>query len=65
VAYLRASWGDYYNPAMYKDAGLPDSYEVRQMAMAHPACAAHRKAASEKLVSYFVKNKILDQEPTL
>jgi P-aminobenzoate N-oxygenase AurF len=61
--YLRASWGDYYNPTMYKDAGLPDSYELRQMALAHPACIAHRQRASAKLVTYFIKHGLLAAEP--
>jgi hypothetical protein len=65
VEYTRASWGDYYNPAMYRDAGLADSYEVRQMAMAHPACAAHRQRAAAKLTSYFVKTGLLSEEPSL
>ena len=65
VEYLRASWGDYYNPTMYRDAGLADAYEVRQMALAHPACAAHRQRASSKLVTYFVKIGLLADEPLL
>ncbi|GAB4568440.1 MAG: diiron oxygenase [Rhizobacter sp.] len=65
VAYLRASWGDYYNPAMYRDAGLADSYELRQMAMAHPVCAEQRKRASAKVVSYFIKTGLLAEEPSL
>jgi para-aminobenzoate N-oxygenase AurF len=63
--YLRASWGDYYNPAMYRDAGLPDSYEVRQMALGHPACAEHRARVSAKLVKYFVKTGLLAEAPLL
>jgi hypothetical protein len=63
--YIRASWGDYYNPAMYRDAGLPDAYEVRQLAMAHPACAAHRERVSAKLVGYFVKTGLLANAPLL
>jgi|266.fasta.fasta_contig_41_4212997_length_1353_multi_2_in_0_out_0_2 hypothetical protein len=65
VDYLRASWGDYYNPSMYRDAGLADSYELRQMAMAHPAGVALRRAASAKLVTYFIKNGLLTEEPVL
>jgi len=65
VEYTRASWGDYYNPAMYRDAGLADSYEVRQMAMSHPACAAHRQRAAAKLTGYFVKTGLLAEEPAL
>jgi hypothetical protein len=63
--YLRASWGDYYNPAMYRDAGLADAYELRQLALSHAACAAHRKRASDKLVKYFVKTGLLAEEPAL
>jgi P-aminobenzoate N-oxygenase AurF len=65
VDYLRASWGDYYNPTMYRDAGLADSYELRQMAMAHPAGVALRRTASAKLVAYFIKNGLLTEEPVL
>ncbi|MBC7991843.1 MAG: diiron oxygenase [Rhizobacter sp.] len=65
VAYLRASWGDYYNPAMYRDAGLADSYELRQMAMSHPAGAELRKKASAKVVNYFIKTGLLAEEPSL
>jgi hypothetical protein len=63
--YLRASWGDFYNPQMYRDAGLPEPYGVRQMALSHPACAAHRQRVSAKLVNYFVKHGILAEEPAL
>ena len=65
VEYLRASWGDYYNPTMYRDAGLADAYEVRQLALNHPACAAHRMRATAKLVTYFIKIGLLAEEPLL
>ena len=63
--YLRASWGDYYNPTMYRDAGLADGYELRQMAMAHPAGVAHRQRASAKLVNYFTQLGLLTEAPAL
>ena len=63
--YLRASWGDYYNPTMYRDAGLADGYELRQMAMAHPASVAHRQRASAKLVNYFTQLGLLTEAPAL
>lgn len=65
VDYLRASWGDFYNPTMYRDAGLADAYEVRQMALSHPACAEFRRQASDKLVKYFIKTGLLAAEPLL
>jgi hypothetical protein len=63
VDYLKSSWGDYYNPTMYRDAGLADSYELRQLAMSHPAGAEFRKTASAKLVKYFISNGLLTEEP--
>jgi hypothetical protein len=63
--YLRASWGDYYNPSVYRDAGLADAYEIRQAALAHPACVAHRQAVSAKLVDYFVRTGLLAGVPEL
>ncbi len=63
--YVKSSWGDYYNPSMYKDAGLPDAYQVRQQAMAHAVCSAHRRRVSEKLVNYFLMHGLLAGAPTL
>ena len=62
--YLRSSWSDYYNPSMYRDAGLADGYELRQLAMRHPACAEHRKKVSAKLVKYFLDVGLLEAEPS-
>ena len=53
VDYLRASWGDYYNPTMYRDAGLADGYELRQMALAHPAGAAAKTLQSVSKIDLF------------
>ncbi len=63
VAYLQSSWGDYYNPTMYKDAGLEDGYGLRQLALEHGK--AHRQKASELLVNLLVDNGILEEVPEL
>ena len=63
IAYLTSSWGDYYNPTMYKDAGLADGYELRQMALEHGR--EHRRKASEVLVNLFLKCGILEEAPEL
>lgn len=60
--YLRSSWGDYYNPAMYRDAGLADAYALRELALSHPAGVLHRRCASAKLVRYFKEHGLLDAE---
>lgn len=63
--YVKSSWNDFYNPTMYKDAGLENGYEVRKMALAHPATAEHRRKASKKLVNIFLRLGLLDEAPAL
>lgn len=63
--YLKSSWGDYYNPQMYIDAGLPDGYAMRQLAFTHPVCQEQRKRVANKLTTYFLKNGLLTEEPAL
>lgn len=63
--YLRACWGEYYNPTAYRDAGIADAYEVRQAAIAHPASVAHRVRASEKLIGHLLRTGVLAERPVL
>ncbi len=65
AAYLASCWGDFYNPAVYKDAGVEDAYGVRKMALAHPACREMRERVSKKVVDYFVDVNLLDEAPAL
>ncbi len=63
--YLASCWGDFYNPAVYKDAGIENGYKVRQMAMQHPTCRAFRDEASAKVVDYFMDVGLLSERPAL
>lgn len=63
--YVKSSWNDFYNPTMYKDAGLEKPYQVRKMALAHPATAEHRRKASKKLVNIFLRLGLLEESPVL
>ena len=65
ASYLKSSLGDYYNPSVYRDAGMADAYEVRQAAMSHPRCIEHRRRVSDKVVHYFVKHGLLAEAPAL
>ena len=65
VAFLRTCWAEYYNPSVYRDAGIADAYEVRQAALAHPATMAHRSRASKRIVGYFLSTGLLAQAPVL
>ena len=63
--YLRSSWSDFYNPSMYRDAGLEDGYAVRMAALASPICRASRERASRKLLDVFLETGVLLEEPGL
>lgn len=63
TAYMKASWSDYYNPTAYQDAGLADGYELRQVALSHPACRERRTRASARLVRFFIQNGMLAEAP--
>jgi hypothetical protein len=65
VNYLESSWGDYYNPTMYQDAGLTDGYDVRQLAFSSEYGKQHRRRAMEKLVGLFLEAGILEKEPEI
>ena len=63
--YFTSAWTDFYNPAVYRDAGLGNGYELRQMALKHPACKAFREEASDKLVQFLIKHRFLAGPPSL
>ena len=63
VAYLTSSWSDYYNPTMYKDAGLENGYELRQLAMQNGS--AHRQKASEVFINLCIEGGLLEEVPQL
>lgn len=65
ASYLKLCLGDYYNPSVYRDAGIADAYEVRQAALNHPNCIEHRQRVSDKVVRYFVKTGLLTEAPAL
>ncbi len=69
--YVRSTWGDFYNPSVYRDAGLADApwsvdpYALRREAMAHPDAVATRVRASRRVVDHFVRSGFLREPPTL
>jgi hypothetical protein len=63
--YLRSSWADFYNPAMYRDAGLDDAYELRTRALESEAGRAHRRRVSARLVDFLIETGILVKAPAL
>jgi hypothetical protein len=65
VSYLKTTWTEYYNPTVYKDAGLDQPYELQKSAMINERCAAHRKTVSHACVNFLLEHNILLEEPAL
>lgn len=62
TGYLEATWKEYYNPDVYRDAGLNNAYDLVEMAWSSIAACLHRKRASEKCLRFFTENGILPGE---
>lgn len=53
--FMKTNWATYYNPAVYKDAGIEAPYEVRRHAIDHPAQVELRAKIESKLSRFFEK----------
>jgi hypothetical protein len=57
--YMISSMEALYNPAVYKDAGLPEPYEIRRNLLANPICQERNRTFLKRTVDFFVNNGIL------
>ena len=60
--FLDATWKEFFNPEVYKDAGLPDAYGLRRDLLADDAVEERRKALSERCARTLYKVGLLTQE---
>lgn len=65
AAYLAATWKEYYNPDVYRDAGLSDSYTLARDTFASASSVRHRTEVTGKCIRYLLENGILEKEPLL
>jgi hypothetical protein len=59
VDYLKMTWAQYYNPDVYRDAGVPEPYRVRESALSHPDRRAHRDLVSRNCLRHLRESGIL------
>ena len=50
AAYLEATWREYYNPDVYRDAGVADPHQLAREAFAAPAARARRDEVQRRCV---------------
>jgi len=61
--YLAATWREYYNPEVYRDAGLADPYELARQAFAAEQARALRREVAAPCLARLVESGILEREP--
>jgi hypothetical protein len=63
--YVNAAWRDFYNPSVYRDAGVPDAFHAREQALHSRVCRAHRQRCSERFLANLVESGLLLEVPAL
>jgi hypothetical protein len=63
--YIQATWKEYYNPWVYKDAGLCDYYETYLTAWRHENQQQLRHKISAHCLEFFVNSGIFAEEPVI
>jgi hypothetical protein len=61
--YMRATWREYYNPDVYRDAGIADAYQVQRSALASETAREHRRQLSAKCVRWLMDMGLFTEEP--
>jgi hypothetical protein len=64
-SYVVATWREYYNPQVYRDAGLDDPWALARKTWQSPIALDHRKTVSARCLGFFVRAGVLEQEPVL
>jgi len=65
VTYMSATWKEYYNPNVYRDAGLENTYLIYENALRDPVCKKYRNDLSASCIKFFIDNGILLEQPEL
>ncbi|WP_424215884.1 diiron oxygenase (plasmid) [Streptomyces sp. BI20] len=60
--YLTGSVESFYNPAVYRDAGLPEGYALRRRLLAHPARRAAHAKVLHKTTGFLHRIGVLDAD---
>lgn len=64
-SYVTATWREYYNPYVYRDAGLDNPWALARETWQSAAAQAHRTQVSSRCLGFFERAGVLDQEPEL
>lgn len=62
VQFLEATWKEFFNPEVYKDAGLPDAYALRREVLEDDTIAARRATFCTRCARTLLKIGLLTEE---
>jgi hypothetical protein len=65
AGFLKTTWREYYNPDVYRDAGIEDPYGAHEEALRSTHGAEHRRRISEKCLRVLRDANILTEEVAL
>ncbi len=65
VAFLQATWGEFYNPAVYADMGWPDPYRMRREIYQSRAARDHRYRVSGGVINILRELGLFEEVPEL
>ena len=63
AAYVSSTWREYYNPDVYRDAGLAEPWAVARRAWDHPRSQGHRRELTARCLRPLVAAGVLEAEP--
>ena len=63
--YIATTWKEYYNPAVYMDAGLENPFDIREETFQSEAARSHRREISTGCIRFLMQTGILAEQPQL
>jgi len=63
--YLIATWKEYFNPDVYRDAGFEEPSTIREHGLQHPRARQRRSEISRRCVRHLLDCGVLEEEPAL
>jgi hypothetical protein len=63
LSFTEMTWRQYWNPEVYRDAGIADPYGFMRRAWSHPAAVARRQAIGDKAFGWMRQAGILAEKP--
>ena len=64
-AYLEATWKEYYNPDVYRDAGFDEPWAVARQAWDDPRARSHRQDVTRRCLRPFLEAGVFEAEPAV